>query len=473
MRVVDPKTGQPRGRTPTRRRPAIAPAVLLLSAGALWACELEGTHEVTTTVELGLADVPEKVASISVSVAREGTVITSATVSPEQSEIAMGVPAEVPLDFGVVARSDSPGPVLLGRMPAYAGSVARAVPLRSEPVRVVVTVYPAGALTVLVPAPREERDEPVRVRLTSEGSAGLPVELLVPESAALEGAYALPSGIYRPRVIGEDVPYVLDAEGAITVLPDQETVYPLTLSPAPEPIAEDAPVRLGAVLSAPGPALEAPDRLRVPAGGASPVSVQVVGADARGIGRDDPVAEVAWSISAGGTAEVVDGGGLAEGAARGLPVQIGPLTARGTGRATIAMAVTLGDGRELRTSVRFNILSGSAEPAEPSRVGLVLASADSLRSGTELAIEILDAAGLLVQSFAGRADFSASDRWIDLAGGPTAVILAADRGVLRRSIALPSGPRGVQAALRLTVTATPAGLTLTATRALPSILDLP
>ncbi|MCC7382297.1 MAG: hypothetical protein IT384_10730 [Deltaproteobacteria bacterium] len=452
---------------------AVARVVLLFSAAALGACELELAREVTTTVELGLADVPEKVASISVFVAREGAVITSATVSPEQTEIAMGVPAEVPLDFGVVARSDSPGPVLLGRMPAYAGSVARAVPLRSEPVRIVVTVYPAGALTVLVPAPIEERDEPVRVRLTSEGSAGLPVELLVPESAALEGAYALPSGIYRPRVIGEDVPYVLDAEGAITVLPDQETVYPLTLSPAREPVAEDAPVRVAAVLSAPGSALEAPDRLRVPAGGASPLSLQVAGADARGAARADPAAEVAWSITPGGTAEAVDGGGLAEGVARGLPAEIGPLTARGTGRATVMMAVTLSDGRELRTSVRFNILSGSAEPAEPSRVGLVLESADSLRSGTELAIEVLDAAGLLVQSFAGQADFSASDRWIDLAGGPTAVILAADRGVLRRSIALPSGPRGVQATLRLTVTATPAGLTLTATRALPSILDLP
>ena len=62
-------------------------------------------------VRLGLEGVPPGVAAVSVSVwsVETARTVASATATPPATTFDLGVPAEVPLEFRVIARTDRPG----------------------------------------------------------------------------------------------------------------------------------------------------------------------------------------------------------------------------------------------------------------------------------------------------------------------------------------------------------------------------
>ena len=61
----------------------------------------------TATVSLGLEGVPERVRSITLMVLRSDRVVASATITPPSTRFELGVPAEVPLELRVVARTEA------------------------------------------------------------------------------------------------------------------------------------------------------------------------------------------------------------------------------------------------------------------------------------------------------------------------------------------------------------------------------
>jgi hypothetical protein len=425
-------------------------------------------------VEIALAseEVPESVASLSVFAILEGEVVASATVPPTRPSVLLGVPAEEPIEFHVVARTDRPGPPSIGNMPAYAGMVVKTVPLGIEPERVAITAHRAGVLTVLgVPMAEELRSEPVTVRFQEERGEGHVEITFPPEPLVYERHLILRATRWRASVPieeGEESPrFFVDARGSILVEAERQSLYPVGIVPAPEQPASD--LRLSIALLDEGlGVLEAPDRVRTPDRGAARLSVLIAAIDPEGESVDLPEAIARWSIVSIPEGTVSGPNGETSGEVMGLPATLEGFSGRGTGRAAIEARIEGDPISPPRGAVHFDVLAPGVTPGPPASVALRLSDPTRLRQGTDLAIEIVDAMGLLVDRYEGRVDLGTSDPWIDLPEGPLSGLDLEDRGHLRRTVSRPSGPPSLQVSLHAIATST-TGLTLTATLAIPPI----
>lgn len=441
-------------------------------ASMLAACS--GAAEELAVAEIGLAPAPESVESVSIFVLQDDEVVASATIPPSRTTVQLGVPAEVPLEFHVVARTDLPGPPGVGKMPSHAGTVVRAVPLRRDPERVAITAHPAGVLTVRgVPMPEEVRDERVTIELEEERPEGAVIRFRVPrEPIDLERALILRSGRYRARIAPQDpddLPrWRIDAAEGLFVARETESIWPLSIVPLPE--EPEAPLRLllGILDDGPGE-LEAPDRVRVSRTGEARLALVAVVVDASGQSVPLPDVELRWRIFGDPPGVLRGVAGELEGDTTGLPATIEDFSARGTGRAGVeAEAVTAG-GQRLQASLQLNVLEPGVEPGPAVALALRLADPERLLQGTELIIEIVDARGLLVRDHRGTVELGRTDPWIFLPEGPSAELRPEDRGFLRRRITRPSAPADRLIAVRATATSTLTGMVLTSTLTLPPL----
>lgn len=419
---------------------------LIVAALLLGACQRPEGELAQVEVGLG-ASVPANVASISVFVIRDRSVVASATVAPTQRFISFGVPAEVPLDFRVVARTDLPGPPGIDRMPAFVGSLVRSIPLRSETTSVAITAHPAGVLTVLDRVlPEDERpSDPVHVILESDGARSYSPELdLFGEGGSY--AFVVRAGAYH--AVADPLVAQLDATGAIFVGSEQETLVPLGLLPPADPVSPEDPAGLTVALE-PGPAVEEPELVRLSGAQPEPLRLSITATSVEGAAIVDPSVELAVRVIAvpEDAVTLLDLDPIV-----GLPASV-RLSARAEGRVIVAVDTLLASGRTLRASFPFVVLGAGVIPGPPAQVVLRLRDPFELRSGTELWIEILDQAGHRSDGVT-TLDFSGTDPWVDLGTGPAALLRRENRGFLSRRIAAPSGPRGTPRALRLVATST-------------------
>jgi hypothetical protein len=433
------------------------------SSAALWAlwalstlsaCAPEGVD--IAQLELGLSAVPPEVTSVTVVVRRGDEVVASATVAPERRTIALGVPAEVPLDIVVLARTARPGPSGVGRMPAYVGRLARSIPLLADATRVAITLRPAGVLTVIVPPSEEVPRTPVGFESIDGGERGPSVRL---RAAGFTQSYVVQAGAYRPRFVldeeDEPPPYTLDATGRIYVEREQETVHVATVTRQPELEPED-PVSLVLGVS----------RARVQVG--EPLVVTVTASSALGVVPAQPGIRVSWRLDLLPTpGALVTDAGEAMGERVGLP-QVLSLRARAPTRAWLVLAATLLDGRVLRASLPLEVTDGQP-PGPPAALVVRPVDVTTRRTGTALWLDVVDARGAYARTSSITVDLSASDPYVDLGGPPLA---RAREGRLARTIAVASGPRGRSLTLEVTATATTSGFVATATVVLPAI-DVP
>ncbi len=426
-----------------------------------------------SSVVLGLSAAPERVDSLGVSVldpARE-QVVASATVPADRAEILLGVPAERPLEFRVVAWTRDPGPAPLERMPAFVGLVLRSIPLGRERERVGVTAVPAGVLTVLATRPTDGPDDALAATVVPERAGVRPTRLLVPEAAAeLRRSLVVPAGRHRLGLDRRSAERWLEplADG-LHVAAEAESVARLQLLPRPpEPEPGDA-VALG--LDAEGldgpppgdPGSPSVARLRLGAA----LDLVLTGRADDGSAVEVETAELSWRVLAHPEAALAGPGLGRSGTARGLPVRLGPFVAAAEGRARLELVARLPDGRRLESSLRLVLLAPGATPGPPVALALEVEDPERLERGTGLELALIDAAGRYARAPAARVDLSASDPWASLPDGPEALWPPGAGGVLLRRLARPSGPRELPVVLRATVTSTEAGLTWTATAALP------
>ncbi len=423
-------------------------ATEVLVAAALLCSACQRPMGELAQVEVGLgATVPANVASISVFVIRDRSVVASATVAPTQRFISFGVPAEVPLDFRIVARTDLPGPPGIDRMPAFVGSLVRSIPLRSETTSVAITAHPAGVLTVLDRVlPEDERpSDPVHVILESDGARSYSPEL---DLRGEGGSYAFVVRAGGYHATTDPLVALLDATGAIFVGAEQETLVPLGLLPPPSPVLPEDPIGLEVALE-PGPAVEEPGLVRLRGAPPEALRLAITATSAEGSAVIDPNVELAVRV----ITVPEDAVALLDlDPILGLPASV-RLEARAAGRAIVAVDTLLPSGRRLRSSFPFVVLEPGVVPGPPAQVVLRLRDPFELRTGTELWIEILDQAGRRSEGVT-TLDFSGSDPWVDLGTGPAAILRRENKGFLSRRIAAPSGPRGLARALRLVATST-------------------
>jgi len=429
----------------SRRALVLTAAVLLaLAPWALAAC----SSEPFSTVEIGLSTVPPSVTSVTVVVRRGEELVVSATVPPSRASISLGVPAEIPLEFTVLARTNRPGPAGIGRMPAYVGRVLRSIPLAADATRVAVTLRPAGVLTVIAPPAPEGAGTTVHVVSDEAEAAGV---VLRAREDGFVGSYVVRAGTFRAR--SDDERFVVDAPGRIFVARESESVFVLSLREfADEPVTLD---------------LDIPELLEALA--EEELTITATGADHERY--VDPDAEVAWRID---TAPVAGGlvtpDGDAAGTLMGLPADPIALVAVQATRAWVHVKALLGSGVEITASRVVEVQGARSGP--PVAVVARVTDIDARRTGTQLLIELVDANGAYALGSTVTLDLSASDPWIDLGGAPIASIKARDRGRTLREISAPSGPRQQPLTLVVSASSTVTGFTATTTVTLQP-LDLP
>ncbi len=430
-------------------------------AALLSACELGGPALETASLELALSDVPPEVASVTVVVRRGDEVVASATVAPQQRAIPLGVPAEVPLDITVLARTDRAGPAGIGRMPAYAGRLVRSVPLAADITRVAITLRPAGVLTVVVPPAPDVPRTPVVFEPLDGDQRGPRIRL---REAGFTQSYVVRAGHYRARFdldpTDDGPPFALDATGAVFVAREQETLFVLAAPETPELEPESvASVAVGT----------SADELVVDA----PMAVTVTATAVDGTAAVDPAASARWrALSAPDAGAMTTAEGAAEGLLGGLPAAL-VLRARAPGRVWLTADVALGDGRALSASRVVEVHAAPGAPAGPAAAVVArVADGAARRTGTQLLLELVDARGAYARTSTATLDLSRSDPWVDLGGPPVLRISPRDRGRVVRRISVPSGQRGRSVAIRITATSTTTGLVSTATVTLPP-LELP
>lgn len=431
-------------------------ASLLL--GALCACGPLEPMVDTASMEIGLSDVPPEVASVTVVVRRGDEIVASATVTPDQRAIPLGVPAEVPLDITVLARTNRVGPAGIGRMPAYAGRLVRSIPLAADITRVTITLRPAGVLTVIVPASPDVPRTPVVFEPLDGDQRGPRLRL---REAGFTQSYVVRAGHYRARfdldATDDAPPFAIDATGAVFVAREQESLFVLA---APETVELEAESVASLAVSASAQVVAVDE----------PVVLTVTATSVEGAAASDPDAVIDWRADSAPTAgALTTAEGTDEGTLRGLPaVQL--LRARAPGRAWIVADVLLGDTRRLSASTVVEVRDTPDAPA--AAVVARIADVEDRRTGTQLLLELVDAGGAYARTSTATLDLSQSDPWVDLGGPPVLRISPRDQGRVVRRISVPSGPRGRSVAIRVTATSTTTGLVSTATVTLPA-LELP
>lgn len=434
---------------------------VLVASSVLFGCSSD-----VAVVTVALPLVPEDVASISVWVTdpdRE-VVVASATVSPPITEVELGVPAEQPLVFTVLGRTDRPGPAGLGgRMPGWVARQTRRIPLGREQAILQITARPAGALTLFSDVDPRIED---RVTLQLEGEGG-PIALRVDPESASPRVLALRTGRYRVTLSEEDRQrYVLEGGDGLHVARRVESVGRFTLAPAPPALPPEAVRRLEVVLEdeegalIEGPVLTATE--------ARSLVVRVEGLDLDGA----PVMVEAARAVVEVTVETVPEGLAAplRFEADGLPATLFPLEATGVGRMRIRATAKLDPGEErartLAEELRISLSPPSVSPGPAVRLELAVLDESRLLTGTEVVAELLDRRGLYVPA-PGTLSFARSDPWVFFPDGPEAEVDEGDQGHLLWPVVRPSSPRGLAVSLAATFTSTVVPGTLTASVTLP------
>ncbi len=435
-------------------------ALVLLAAG----CGAEPWS--IAQVELPL--IPDDVTTVAVWVTDTDRqmVVASATVSPPATAVELGVPAERPLEFSVLARTVQPGPERLGgKMPGWVGRVLKRIPLGREKIVLPITAHPAGALTIS-PVFSPGLDRVVHARLSSE-TGEPPHDLLL--APGQDRVLALRTGRYRVSVAeaDQDAAAIIGGEG-LYVARRVESVCQVRIEPSsPVPPPEAVRTIEVALANLMG------DRIAPPIATSSTAAfrVRIDAFDAAGQ-QAHSSADVEIDLTTVPEGLIPNGHFVAS----SLPAITPPLSIGSLARLSISAEATIEDrpdrSRTLRDVLRANVLAPGVEPGPPSRLALaLLGGPDDLIGGARLSVELIDGRSLFAAGASGTVDFSASDPWLFLPGGPSAELTAADRGHLIREVARPSGPRGLFVVLRATFTSTAVPGTLTSSVTLP-VLEL-
>lgn len=417
-------------------------------------------------VTVALPLVPDDVASIAVWVtdpARE-VVVASATVSPPITEVELGVPAERPLLFSVLARTDRPGPPRLGgRMPGWVGRQIKRIPLGREQAILQITARPAGALT-LFPDLDPRIEDPVTLQLEGEGG---PIELSIHPDQTAPRVFALRTGRYHLSLSEEDrTRYALEGGDGFHVARRVESVGRFGLVPAPPELPPDAVRSLEIVLEDEGGSRI--EGLIRTATDARALAVRVAGLDLDGLSTtlDEARAEIEITV------ETVPEGLAApqRRSVRGLPATLVPLEVGGTGRMRVRAVATIDAGEEeerrLSANLRASLVPASVEPGRARRLELAVQDVSRLVTGTNLRVELIDARGFYAVDH-GTLDFSRSDPWVFFPDGPEVQVGADAGGHVDWPVLRPSGPRGLSVSVAAVFTSTAPPGTLTASVTLP------
>ncbi len=397
---------------------AAASTVMALLAGC------DGTEPSIQTAVLGLGAIPDRVASVSVAVFGPDGLVTSTTVAPPRSEFDLGVPAEVPLLFQVVARTATPAPLgFEGGMPAFVARTERTIPLTSTQVRVGMQARPAGGLVLTILGPSNLP----RGSLVVRSDSGVPGVRLRVDPNRLPGlaSFVLGRGV-------QQVTYELDESGSVPVLPgDGIWVAAETISLAEVRLAPPAPP---AELS-----LRFLDADRMPVDPTESVGegfLLELDQTVDGVSKPDPSLEVRFASSLTGTAVL-----------SGLPTQVTgvpqrlPVAATGQGRVVVRA--------EAPALVAALAVINVGRPTAPVGLELALADRDRLAEGTELQIWTVDDLGRLTVPPAGVLNFSSSDPWLAFPDGDEVFVSAMTSDArIARPVALPSRPATASAVLR-------------------------
>jgi hypothetical protein len=410
----------------------------------------------TATVSLGLEGVPERVRSITLMVLRSDRVVASATITPPSTRFELGVPAEVPLELRVVARTERPAGRGLGTMPAFVGSVVRSLPLSSEPIAVGLTVEPAGVLGV--DALVDLSLPGATLRLEPDARAGAPV--LVPLTPLASSAtLVLPRGRYRASVepTGDRVRARLGSLGPVVVEAEAETTWSPRILPAPE--GEDRLASLAVSATLDGRPLVG---AHVPFDGAPrTLTLALTASAADGLAFRDDDAAARFVV------DVFPSTALADGRARVTRLQARPtFEIRGPGRLLVLAELepSARRGLPLQRLLAFDVAPPGWTPSLPVEARVALLEPERLDVGTPLVVELIDADGRHALGTPARIAIDRASPWVEVE--PRTRAFAGFGAV---TVARSAAPGLRAGSVALTVTSTRAALVETATIALPSV----
>ena len=416
-------------------RPAVAPVMPFWSGGrgpliaAMIVLSVAGCGDGSVGIGravLGLGEIPARVTSISIAVFDEQGLVVSTTVTPASSELDLGVPAEVPLLFQVVARTSTAAEFgFSGGLPAFVARTERTIPLTRSQVRVGVEARPAGGLRL-------------DVRRSGTMSAGTLV--IQSEVGTIPARYRLDPANLPGRVFA-----VLDrGRQAVTFEPDDDQAAFIAGGDAIWVAAETISVAEVELREAP--------RTR-------PLTVRAVDPDGIPIGEEG---------ASGPVRLLIDGD-----PAPGLVVRLAVET---TGTAALALparvmgipaavdAVASGDGRFVVRATTDDgrgglaVFNGDGPAGPPAQLVLTLARLDGFVAGTDLEVWTVDAAGRLTPPPTGTLSLAQSDPWVFRRDGDqVAVSDTFEDARISRRIVAPSRPAVQPAVVRarlLTATGT-------------------
>lgn len=388
----------------------------------------------TSRVAFALGDVPARVDSLVFSAfTPDAELVTSATVAAPTRAVALGLPAEIPLELRVTAYTSTPTRFGV-RLPAFATRRMRTIPLQRATVVVELVLEPAGLL-VLASASEGLRLEGEREEFPSAPAQAGRIEVLP------AGLYAFrpESETTRERVAGGEGIWV-SPEAIVEARPRREAV------PATRPLRLRFLDSGGAPLDAGSGAVAEP-----------PAGLRLESLDEDGDPVSDPNAE--FSL------EILELAGPSQGTDRfrGLPFETRlelPPDPRG-----VDVRARRIEGRTPTTRVRLEI---APSPGSVAALEAELLDPDLLDVGeSRLRVAIVDARGLLARGPEASIDIDMSDPWVRPVDPsvrrvepnvPTEVIFG-----LRRS----SAP--VDGEVRAVVTYRSAEQTMTATVTLPPV----
>jgi len=451
-----------RDRARTSRWVPRGPACIVLLACAACADPI-------ASVSVGLTTVPDGVSSISVFVRDldRGDIVASSTVGPNHGQVLLGVPAERPVEFVVVARTDRPAPAELGTMPAYVGRTVRTIPLGRERRTVGIVAHRAGLLTLSSRA--EESAGRRRVVVESEHVGTRPIEVEVPTgNPTWRRTLVVRTGRHTAKLLESEQWRVASGEG-LHVAADTESIAPLVFERVPEEPPAEAPSALTIQLTdQAGQPFDPPALVPTVVGG-TPIELRLgaVDGDAESIPRLQ--AALTWSVTSTPGGLVRDGAGGVSGALSSLPATVAFLSAHDVGRAVVRVEAELDDGRLLTLLHRFSVSPGAEPPGPPGSLVLELEPERDLLTGTALVVQLIDRRNRFAAGFDAELDLERSDPWVFVPDGPVFEHGAEDPGWVVRRVSRGSAPLGGELSIRATVTSTALQATLTSTLALPSL----
>jgi hypothetical protein len=418
-----------------------------------------GADPMIGRVTLGLGEVPEDVKTVAFTVfdLEREIVVASATVTAPNTTVELGVPAELPLEFRAIARTDRPGPRLAGgTMPAYVARAQRVVPLRDDQLQVDLLARPAGVLS-FVTRFGVDADDDVVLELVDETESGRPVRVRV-ERPGVERAVVLPVGRYTATAEEHVVP---EGDG-LFVARQSESIAVLSVHEERDRTgAESMALRL---VDETGEPCDDCRFVATATDAEADVSLAIDAFDESTGPVDVEDVTVTFAIDAVPSSILV----REPSPATALPARIDGLRVRGQGRLIVTAAAS-GD-LDARATLFLDV---GATGGRPDHLALSFEDEDpsALAEGTILRILILDAEDRFARSFGGRVDFTASDPFVHLPEGRSFALIGDEQGVVERRVARPSGLRGVPVTLVATLTSTTVPGTWTSTLTLP-LLEL-